>query len=270
MTEITTITTGEELVQDTVQAPVVEEPVKKKRGRKPNPNKKKMYFSDVEEQAVRDYCASTDETERNLIFSRILYPAFTKMVESIIRRYKLVPPDEEFEETFNDTISFLMTKIELFNPDKGFKAYSYCGTICKNYLLHKLNSFNKIQSREGSFNDGFEPSPGYDSTSTVGEPQEEDFLTNLITNITDEIRRIIDEHPEPGLSHNEQIVGMALINLFENWEELEQELGSNKFNKSAILLYLKELTRLDTQTIRNSMRKYKTAYYGIKKLMLES
>ena len=238
-----------------------------KRGRK-----RKGYFYEEQEQAVVDYIHAQTQVEKDRIFNQWLKPAFTKMIESIIRRYKLRPPDEEFDETFNDTISFLMTKIDLFNPDKGFKAYSYCGTICKNYLLWKLNNFKKIQSREESFTEGFEPFPNdkHEEISTVGEPEEEDFLTNLIKNITDEIRCIIDEQPEPGLSHNEQIVGMALINLFENWEELEQELGSNKFNKSAILLYLKELTRLDTPTIRNSMRKYKSAYYDIKKLMLQS
>ena len=237
-----------------------------KRGRK-----RKGYFYEEQEQAVIDYIRSDDEIEKNKIFNEYLKPAFTKMIESIIRRYKLRPPDEEFDETFNDTISFLMTKIDKFDPQKGKKAYSYCGTICKNYLLWKMNNFKKIQSREESFNDmykTFANGSGY-IENDGGESSDGYFLTKLIKNITSEIRKIIDEHQEPALTHNEQIVGMALINLFENWEELEQELGSNKFNKSAILLYLKELTRFDTSTIRNSMRKYKTAYYDIKKLMLQ-
>lgn len=238
-----------------------------KRGRK-----RKGYFYEEQEQAVVDYINAQTQSEKDKIFNQWLKPAFTKMIESIIRRYKLRPPDEEFDETFNDTISFLMTKIDLFDPGKGFKAYSYCGTICKNYLLWKINNFKKIQQIEEVYNDIYEVNSddNQDLVSVAGESPDEDLLTNLIKNIGDEIRKIIDEQPDPELSHNEQIVGMALINLFENWEELEQELGSNKFNKSAILLYLKELTRLDTPTIRNSMRKYKTAYYGIKNLMLQS
>ena len=96
-----------------------------KRGRK-----RKGYFYEEQEQAVSDYINSHDKLEKNRIFNEWLKPAFTKMIESIIRRYKLYPPDECFDETFNDTISFLMTKIEKFNPDKGYRAYSYCGTIC--------------------------------------------------------------------------------------------------------------------------------------------
>ena len=57
------------------------------------------------------------------------------MIESIIRRYNLYSLEEEqeykrdeaFRQTSADTISFLMTKIENFKPDSGYKAYSYCG-----------------------------------------------------------------------------------------------------------------------------------------------
>lgn len=238
-----------------------------KRGRK-----RKGYFYEDQEQAVVDYIRSDNQAQRNRIFNEWLRPAFTKMIESIIRRYKLRPPDEEFEDTFNDTISFLMMKIEKFDPDKGFKAYSYCGTICKNYLMWKINNFKNIQQREEEFVDSYGSSSkgGLVNSNHAGESPEENFLTMLIGNVCTEIRRIIDDKENSQLTPNEEVVGMALINLFENWEELEQELGSNKFNKSAILLYLKELTRLDTPTIRNSMKKYKTAYYDIKKLMLQS
>ena len=85
-----------------------------KRGRKPK--EKKGYFYENEEQAVTDYINSKSLEEKNQIFVSTLYPAFTKMIESIIRRYKLYVPDEEFEQTFNDTISYLLTKITNFKP----------------------------------------------------------------------------------------------------------------------------------------------------------
>lgn len=117
-----------------------------KRGRKPL-NKRKGYFYEEQEQAVKDYLNADDKEEKDKIFNKWLKPAFTKMIESIIRRYNLYPPDENFQETFDDTISFLMTKIENFNVDSCYKAYSYCGTICKNYLIYKINQFNKNQKR---------------------------------------------------------------------------------------------------------------------------
>ena len=86
-----------------------------KRGRK-----RKGYFYEEQEQAVVDYILAQTKEEKDKIFNMWLLPAFTKMVESIIRRYKLYLPDEEFDETFNDTISFLMTKIEKYR-EKVFK-----------------------------------------------------------------------------------------------------------------------------------------------------
>jgi hypothetical protein len=194
------------------------------------------------------------------------------MIESIIRRYKLYIPDEEFEETFNDTISFLMTKIELFDPTKGFKAYSYCGTICKNYLLFKLNQFRKIQSRQESYEDIYQVfnEDNEKLADCFEEESNEAFLNNLISQTTQEIKNIIDTTPPESITENEKKIGFALINLLNNWNEIFQEMGSNKFNKSSILLYLKESTCLDTSEIRLSMKKYKSAYYRIKGDMIEN
>ena len=121
-----------------------------RRGRKANKNRK-GYFYEREEQAVVDYVTTSDENEKNKIYRECLQPAFTKMIESIIRRYNLYLPDELFQETFDDTLSFLLTKIEHFNPDSGFKAYSYCGTICKNYLILKVKQYNNNLTRNDRF-----------------------------------------------------------------------------------------------------------------------
>ena len=80
-----------------------------KRGRKPK--ERKGYFYETEEQAVIDYISTDDEVRKNEIFNKYLYPAFVKMIESIIRRYNLYCSDEEFQQTFDDTLSYLMSKI---------------------------------------------------------------------------------------------------------------------------------------------------------------
>ncbi len=239
-----------------------------KRGRKPL-NKRKGYFYEEQEQAVKDYLNADDKEEKDKIFNKWLKPAFTKMIESIIRRYNLYPPDENFQETFDDTISFLMTKIENFNVDSGYKAYSYCGTICKNYLIYKINQFNKNQKRnerydviQSDLNDSITFSYNENSGHIT-------FLTDLMKNTIKEIRGILNGD-KLKLSDDEIRVGKALIELMTNWEDLFAQMGSNKFNKSSILLFLKETTLLNTKQIRDGMKKYKTAYYGIKKVMINS
>ena len=75
----------EQIVQDSS----IEVPVKKKRGRKPNPEKNKNYFSEIEEAAVLRYCNSNDDIEKNRIYNQYLHAPFVKMVESLIKRYML-------------------------------------------------------------------------------------------------------------------------------------------------------------------------------------
>ena len=89
-------------------------------------------------------------------------------------------------------------------------------------------------------------------------------------NTVKEINCIIDNREKLKLNDDEVKVGEALVELMTNWEELFAQMGSNKFNKSSILLFLKETTLLNTKQIRDGMRKYKTAYYDLKKVMVNA
>ena len=231
---------------------------------------RKGYFYEEQEQAVKDYAKATTKQEKDRIFNEVLYTAFTKMIESIIRRYKLYPPDEEFDETFDDTMSFLMSKIDHFNPDKGYKAYSYCGTVCKNYLIYKINRFAQNQKRnlsydneESDYINNIKYSYGNESTSEIN------FLTALMKKTADDVNEMILKRNELMLTENEIKVGNAIIILLNNWEQLFIRMGSDKFNKSSILMFLKETTLLTTKEIRDSGKKYKKIFYENKKKMLE-
>ena len=247
------------------------EKVKKKRGRKPS-GKRKGYFYEQEEEAFVNYLKATDIEEKNRIFDTVLKPAFTKMTESIIRRYNLYPPDEMFEETFDDTMSFLITKIENFNPESGYKAYSYCGTIIKNYLIYKINQFVKNQKRNTSY-DAYDTEELSDLTDTLrysydGESSNIAFLGELMKKTATDIEIIVNDPVKNKLNENQIKVGKALVEILNNWEELFAQMGSNKFNKSSILLFLKETTLLSTKEIRDAMKQYRSMYYVIKEAMI--
>lgn len=237
------------------------------RGRKKD--EKNGYFYENEEKAFVDFLTEEDAQKKNEIFKQKLLPGFTKMIESIIRRYKLYLPDEDFNDTFNDTMSFLMTKIAHFKPESGFKAYSYCGTICKNHLIGRINNYAKEQKRYLSYEDvdtelGNDIRYAFDNHSMkVG------YLTELINNICQEISAMLENPTKFKLKPNEIKTGKALIQLLENWEELFARMGSNKFNKSSILLFLQELTLLPITEIRENMKVFKKKYYILKNIMNE-
>ena len=123
---------------------------KKKKGRKPNTLN---YFAEREEEAVRNFLIAETQDEKNKIYNEFLRHPLDKMISSIIRRYKLYRKDMNFEEIHVDTHSFLMTKIDKFKPSKEKKAYSYFGTICKNYLMGQIMKDQKDINRKISYED---------------------------------------------------------------------------------------------------------------------
>jgi DNA-directed RNA polymerase specialized sigma subunit len=245
-------------------------PLPKKRGRKPNPNKKTMYFSDYEEEMFRKYCTSTDNIERNKIFSEILYPVFTTMVESIIRRYGLFTPGEDFEDTFNDAMSHLISKVDKFNPDKNTKAYSYCGTICKNYVLHKRQKTQESVQRNLSY-DLVYTDVNPDTRVTQPDVMIDNTLhQELIKKVVVEIQDMIDNYKKYELTQNDVKVGIALVDILENWDDIFSQMESKKYNKSQIDLFIKDSTMLNTKQIYESKKKFSNVYFAVKELFLQT
>lgn len=294
-----------------------------KRGRKPK--ERKGYFYETEEQAVIDYISTTDKEEKNKIFNDYLYPAFVKMIESIIRRYNLYCSDEEFQQTFDDTLSYLMSKIchykdtiyeyeeidfipqneipvivtedkkkEFFknvtetNPkflvidyfddsfkyyelkERKYKAFSYCQTVVRNYLIYKRMQLVKDQQRNTSYDTISETFENDTRFST--ENQDSYILAEkLISKTSKEIREMIESPEKYNLSDKEIKVGYALCDLLDNnnWENLIKGEDSNKLLKSSVLYFLREETLMSTKEIRDNMRSFKKLYYFLKEKEVE-
>lgn len=255
---------------ETLSTPPLEKQPKK-RGRKPNPNKK-VYFGEEQEKAFVEYVNSTNKHHRDRIFANKLYHPFTKMIESIIRRYNLFTPDESFDDTFFDTMSFLITKINNFDTSKNKKAYSYCGTICKNYLILKRTQYIKRSQRQISY-DILYPNSESDKRVEVygGKESEEniDFTTNLINKTISQLQETLLPENADVLTENEVMIGSALLEMMMNWEEIFKYMGSKKFNKSCVLQFLRDYTDLPTKEIRDAMKKYKDIYIFTKQNLIK-
>jgi hypothetical protein len=225
----------------------------------PRKRTQKIYFGEDQEQAVVRYLKSEDEDERNKIFNEYLREPLIIMVESIIRRYKLYRKDMEFNEIHTDTMSFLITKINKFNPDANHKAYSYFGTICKNYLMGAIQKDNKEQNRQVSYDDISSDIEGRSDLSYVIDEYVVDYR-NVIIKLTNTLEEFMEKE---NLTENEQKLGYALLEIFENFDKIFQVGDGNKFNKNLILLSLREMTNLTTKEIRGSMKKYKNMYFTL-------
>ena len=234
----------------------------KKKGRKP---KQANYFDVREEMAVVRFLSTESSEEKNKIYNEFLRHPLDKMISSIIRRYKLYRKDMDFIEIHTDTHSFLMTKIDKFKPAKEKKAYSYFGTICKNYLMGQIIKDQKETNRKISYEDissSIENSPEFSYLMEVDAVDSEQIIKNFLK----ELDKFLNEET---LNENEIKLGHALYDLFNDYENIFVGTSNNKFNKNIILLSLREMTNLSTKEIRSSMKKYRTIYLNLVEKMAQ-
>jgi hypothetical protein len=239
-------------MQETLSA-TTEDVLSKKRGRKPvNLN----YFDVREEEAVRNFLIAESSQDKNKIYNEFLRGPLDKMISSIIRRYKLYRKDMDFTEIHTDTHSFLMTKVDKFKPDKNKKAYSYFGTICKNYLMGQIIKDQKETNRKISYED---ISASLEERADMSYRIDDDIVETQVV-INEYLKELKDFIELENLNENERKLGYALVDLFDNYETIFSGADNNKFNKNVILLSLREMTNLSTKEIRSSIKRFKKLY----------
>ena len=170
-----------------------------------------------------------------------------------------------FIEIHTDTHSFLMTKIDKFKPAKEKKAYSYFGTICKNYLMGQIIKDQKELNRKISYEDissSLENNPEYSYSIDLDVVDSEKIIVKFLNELDKFMK-------EGGLNENELKLGYALYDLFENYDNIFEGSTNNKFNKNIILLSLREMTNLSTKEIRSSIKKYKSIYIDVVEKMVK-
>jgi DNA-directed RNA polymerase specialized sigma subunit len=235
-----------------------------KRGRKKTKN---FYFDTREEEAVVRYLNEEDPIVRNKIYNDYLRLPLNKMVDSIIRKYKLYRKDYHYDDLHADTLSNLIIKCTKFDPSKGNKAYSYYGTICRNYLIGMMIKDTKETNRKLDF----DTSMGkiHEKDEYTYEMDIQDYtLTDLLLNIRVEVIKELNSKPKTNrkkITENEIKVGQALIQILDQWEYIFNNMdGGVKFNKMIVLSTIKTYTNLTTKEIASAMRRYKRIYTIVK------
>ena len=234
-----------------------------------------QYFGEREENAVIDYINSDSYDVKNEIYNNILKEPFTKMIQSILRRYPIYIGNYSMYEVELFALSHLIEHMVKFNPDKitksgnKTKAFSYCQTIVRNYykdLGKKLYNDKLVNLSYDDYCDDIDENIKY-SYELNFETQH--YLEKLINIVTDKINLLIDSD-EINLKKNEIIVGDAIINILNNWHILFIEdtpngnfnkRVTNKFAKNKILLFIKEQTGLTTKEIRIGIKPFKEIYF---------
>jgi hypothetical protein len=228
-----------------------------KRGRK---RKNELYFDEDQESATLQYLKSKDEEERRILYEFYLKEPLIKMAEAIINRYNLQCKEMSFDEQLNDTISFLHTKIEKYEPGKG-RAYSYFGTIIR-------NRNRALQKKERS---SISRKESYDTVSTTIEEDEkysykiddhDNFGTDFFVEFANILEEIIISNGNSGIFKDDELkIGYGIIEIMKNSSLFFDSGGGRKFEKNRIIECLRNLTGLDTDNIRINLKKFKKLYF---------
>ena len=122
-----------------------EKPQLKKRRRKRGTGK--HYFTQEHEDAIVQFCKSTDRAEREILYRDLIGPALNEMVDKIVYTYKFtnLPNIAELQD---ECKIWLTTILDKYDQSKGSKAFSYFSVVTKNWFIHKVKNQQVQSSRE--------------------------------------------------------------------------------------------------------------------------
>ena len=216
--------------------------------------KSKNYFTQETEDYIVLYNNSTDFEYRSKIYEQYIHYAFFKLTQNIIHTFKFYHTDvENLEHLQHEIITFLLSKIHLFDPSRGAKAYSYFGTIVKRWLIlyTTKNYSKKIKKTEVAELDN----EGTTHFYSMGDEQVKSDLDKYIDVYVDHCtENIFELFPKK----NDAQVADAILELFRNREEIDI------FNKKALYIYIREMVDVKTPKITKIANQlhdiFKTSY----------
>jgi len=196
------------------------------------PKKKvsKNYFTQETEDAIVLYNNTNDFELRSQIYEEKIHYAFFKLTQNIIHTFKFYHTEvNDLEHLQHEIIVFLLSKIHLFDPSKGAKAYSYFGTIVKRWciLYNDKNYKSKISKvstdellKDDTHSYTIEPSNSTDKLSV--------FMDEYVEFVSTNIYKLFPKEYDAKIAD-------AILELFRKRESIDV------FNKKALYIYIHEM-----------------------------
>lgn len=211
------------------------------------------------------------EFEKGKIYEVFLEAPLDKMAESIINKYKLYSHFDNFETLKLDVLSDLHTKLHKFDTSRGKKAYSYFGTIMKNYAIGRRMKEQKNIERESSYEaqqEYFKENEKYSYSIEKEDSEMKEYFYNFREILRKDLEKN-EKEEDKRFKDNESLLGYSILKILDNWETSFESNGK-KFDKNHILLSLRNITGMDTGSIRKSMKKIKELYFNNKKIKIDN
>jgi hypothetical protein len=214
-------------------------PVKKK--------KQNIYFTKDTENAIIEYNECEDPIQRNIIYTSRIHPAFYKLSEIMIHRFKFYNFDIPHEDVKHEVISFLHEKICKYKEENG-KAFSYFSIVAKNYLIAENNK-NYYQYKKKHNIEAI------DSERNIVNEQIRSEMIDEQKDFIDMFVELMEEHLSLIFTKQRDVqIADSILYLFKTRENIEN------YNKKAIYILIRERTGVKSQYITNIINKMKLIY----------
>ena len=202
--------------------------------------KSKNYFTQDTEDAIVLYNNTEDSKIRSKIYEREIHYAFFKLTENIIHTFKFYHTEvEKLEHLQHEIITFLLSKIHLFDPGRGAKAYSYFGTIVKRWLiLYNTKNYNKkVKKVDVDVLTKDTSTYTYEQGDYAKEKDDlSEYIELFLAHTTENIFTLFPKK-------NDAQIADAILELFRKRETIEV------FNKKALYIYIREMVDVKTPKI---------------------
>ena len=200
--------------------------------------KSKNYFTQDTEDAIVLYNSLSDSDEKSKIYERRIHYPFFKLTENIIHTFKFYYTEvDDIEHLQHEVICFLLSKIHLFDPTKGAKAYSYFGTIAKRYLILQNQKNYKKRIDKAPVEELYkDDNHSYSISDHPAEDPLSKYIDLFVEHCTKNIYNLFPKQ------HDAEVAD-AILELFRKREEIDI------FNKKALYIYIREMVDVKTPKI---------------------
>jgi len=214
----------------------------------------RIYFSNKTQEAIVAYQKCDNKKERDKIYISDIKPAFEKLAENLINIHKFTSLHDSYDDLRTDCVNFLFEIIHKFDGERGTNAFSYFNVVAKNWLIiktkQKTQKTRKLISLDDqlSFNQNeIQMLEDHNTVLSIEEEiesrgQKNDIIENLYS-IRDKVK-----------TENELSCINSIITIFENIDNIDL------LNKSAILLYMREISGLTPKQLTTTMQIIKKHY----------
>lgn len=219
----------------------------------------RMYFNANTQAAICSYQrASDDRKERERLYVKEIMPAFEKLTENLINIHKFTSLHDTYDDLKNDCVNFLFETIGKFDGNRGTNAFSYFNVVAKNWLIIRTKQKSQRIRRNVSLDDPDALSANEhriieDHCTIPGQDQVLELAT-----ASKDIIEMLYEIRSKVKTENELACINSIITIFENIDEIDL------LNKSAILLYMRELSGLSPKQLTTTMQAIKKHYRRMK------